>query len=311
MTRRRTVAEHFAQLAQLVAGQCLATIGRLRPAVGWLADQVEPSLAAPVLRRAEPRYMSEAERLRLDGLIRRERRERAPTRRVRPGEWEAGRGLGLATSRGFVGAAAAPARVGILSALAGVRSLVIDAAAAVAASIDVVYVGRSGDDHTMATTALDWLAGVAPPTADVVRAHAWATGLDGWAAIADLELTNPPRWGALDDLADYDTATTVLGLLERADQMARTAAGVPDEVRVPVDAPCPACGRFLLFVEARSQNEREWSIQCGYTWCRCRGGSCGCGRAVTVAGWRHVWPRREWVSLERAMPRRTAGMVLL
>jgi hypothetical protein len=298
-------------LAHVVAGQCLATIGRLRPALGWLTDQVEPSLASPALRRADPRYLSEAERLRLDSLIRRERRDRVPSRMARPGEWEAGRGLGTASSRGFVGASAAPVRVGILAARASVRALVVEAAEAVAAAIDVVYVGRSGDDHFVAVTALDWLTGVARPSTEAVRAHAWNTGLDGWAATAELEFANPPRWGALDDLTDYDTATTVLGLLERADRVARTAAGAPDEVRVPVDAPCPACGRFLLFVEAGSSNEREWSIRCGYTWCRCRGGSCGCGRAVTVQGWRHVWPRREWASLERAMPRRTGGMLVL
>lgn len=101
-------------------------------------------------------------------------------------------------------------------------------------------------------------------------------------------------------------ADEVGGALHQADTMLRAAMGVGTD-RLPVHAPCPACGWRRLTAEVSSPERADWTVTCEHPRCQCRGIGCGCGRPGTI-GARHVWPAHHWGRLEQLLGRVRTGV---
>lgn len=90
-----------------------------------------------------------------------------------------------------------------------------------------------------------------------------------------------------------EVAADALRVLDRADRQARKVANA-GEHRVPIAAPCPACGSRDLWAETSSPRREEWTVRCEAPLCVCHGPGCSCGRPVRWRGRRHLWPAEEW-----------------
>ena len=101
-------------------------------------------------------------------------------------------------------------------------------------------------------------------------------------------------------------ADEVGSALHQADTMLRAAMGVGSD-RLPVHAPCPACGWRRLTAEVSSPERADWTVTCEHPRCQCRGIGCGCGRPGTI-GARHVWPAHHWGRLEQLLGRDRTGV---
>lgn len=240
------------------------TISALRESWSWLRELVEPgweTSLAPVL--------TDEQRERIARLVRDERAERAARKAT---------GLGPLTERltdvgvGALGPSPAAARIGVIDAAVAVRQLVLEAARSAAESRQASYVGSRSGDRAF-DDALAYLDG-GPP-----RWIASTTGVIGYAVFR----------GAINNL-DLVTLDRVLGLLKRADKLARAVSGVDGEQSVRFPHPCPACGhRSLQWTMPSQHDKRRWSVACIRDTCRCSGQGCGCRHAVRFEGRRHAW----------------------
>jgi len=230
----------------------------------WLALLLEPG---PGSRPARP--VTDAQRAR-DALRAREDRE--------------SRILNAASGAIALAPEPVPVRLGVIDAQAAIHTLVMRAVQMVAGIHGAQYIPHATEP---VMEALDWLTLDLPARFAVDRAGTAVQHLARPAALVDVR--DPAVLGAVGEL------------LARADRIARETAGVVDEDRVPIRAPCPACGRRSLYAGGMAQDDaRRRYVACNRQSCRCTGSDCGCGQRVRYGpvgdrpGRRHVWPRGEW-----------------
>ncbi len=264
------------------AGDVRDAIGRLRESWAWLGELVEPGTET-----SGGRVLTDVERERLAELAAAERADRYPRPRYdphyladrhrRPAEDVLSR---APAGHGALAATSAPARLSIVEAQAQVRAIVVDAARAVAAAARAVYVGRAGPDAVPA--ALVWLDGVPAR----------------WVATADGVVWPRPPGGVLHQVelgeVPADLAAIAAGL-DRADRIAREAAGVAATLTAPWPDRCPACRlrSLQLHHDGDQRHQRAWYVACVSEACVCAGAGCGCRQQVRYAGRRHAWARGE------------------
>lgn len=246
-----------------VEDNCHGLVDRVRESWGWLRLLVEPgrqSRSAPVL--------TDAQRARLARAVRDERADRVRLTITYPDGRDA-----TSAGPGALAPAAAPARLGVLDAQAVVRALVTEAAHAAARALGAVYIGSRADGWAV-DEALSWLDGGRPV----------------WVATRSSILGRQLRDSILDQL-HLTALRDVARLLTRADEVARTAAGVgvDGDESGPFPHACPACGRRSLQWQMPAGDESRWSVQCIREACRCVGAGCGCLQAVRYPQRRHAW----------------------
>jgi hypothetical protein len=233
----------------------------------WLALLIEPG---PSRRMARP--VTDAQRAR-DAVQHREDRE--------------SRIANAANGAIALAPEPVPINLGVLDAQAVIHDLVLTAARLVAVDSHQAYIPHARTAVGLVVEAIDWLIVDRPGRYVVDRTGAAVRQLDQPAAIVNIR--DPLLLG------------TVVRSFTRADRIAREVAGVVDAQRIPLRAPCPACGRRSLYVGGLAQDDaRRRYVACNRVSCTCTGADCGCGQRVRYGpvgdrpGRRHVWPRGEW-----------------
>lgn len=264
-----------------VIEQAQHTVTEIRRAWGWLdlLVQAGPSNYA----RSRPVDDDQAEQLAARGMADRAYRE-----------WNLRRGLGA------LAPAAAPARVAIIDAREAVAGILADVVAELVAELVNAhrYATRPADAVRGVPAMLDWLDGTGGPT----TGRPWVAAVDGvlW------------RSGPLDHVRDVRAAVEIDRQLQRANRVARQAAGVLADPVHPIADRCPACRRLSLQLHYdpedawriadgyRPRHPSLWYVECVSQVCRCTGIGCGCGQRVRMEGRRHAWAYGELGDLWRA-----------
>lgn len=257
--------------------QAHLAIDELRTAWAWLTLLLAPGREARPGRATDD---DQAEVLAAQGMAARAYRE-----------WNLRRGLSALAPTGT------PARLAVIDTQATIHGIVTGIAERVAASTRSCYVGGAAVDSVL--DVLDWLASGPPGRPWLVDA-----GGAAW------------RRGELDEVRDLSVLAYACGALQRANRIAREAAGVLGEPVLPLGDRCPACRRRSLQLhydpadltrvavdELRPREPSRWYVECVSDRCRCTLDGCGCRMRTRVKGRRHAWAYGELPDLAATIAR--------
>lgn len=259
--------------------QAHLAIAELRVAWTWLAVLLTPG---PEVRPGSAVTDDRAEVLAAQGMAARAYRE-----------WNLRRGLTALAPSGT------PARLAVIDVQAAIHGIVTDVASRIARHQAGCYVGRRSGVAAAVVDVLDWLTDGGPGTP-------WVAGVDGVHG----------RLGKLRELRDRDVIAQASTALQRANRIAREAAGVLADPVLPLGDRCPACRRRSLQLhydpadlarvvvdDLRPREPSRWYAECVSDRCRCTLDGCGCRMRTRVAGRRHAWSYGELPELARTIAR--------